>query len=393
MGKQKEPLWTKAYVTALAIMFAVSITTNMLFSTLSIYAKGMTSSDYYAGLLASAFTLAALTTRGFMGKLFDVLSLKKVLLLGVIISWVASAGYILSTDQTILVGLRIIHGIGFGIASTAAATFITSSLPKSRLLEGVGYSGMVGTVSMALGPSIVLSITNSDYRLFDRAFILTFMITAISLVGAFSLKDKTKDKKTDKLRGDESVLTVQHKLGLLTLIPVSISLIVAFSQSSVSTFLSVYALEKQLGNISMYFMLYAIASFLSRLITSQVVGWFTEKKVIIGSIIVLCLCFLGISLTNSAYILFALAIPYGFASGFLSPIFNVRILNSVPEEKQGTANALYYASIDAGLGVGAIVWSGVANSFGYGNTFIIASVLMVACLFYFITMNKRFSIR
>ena len=63
-------LWTKEYILALIISFMISISMNMLFSTIALYGRGLSGSDVYAGLLATVFTLAALASRGFMGMIF-----------------------------------------------------------------------------------------------------------------------------------------------------------------------------------------------------------------------------------------------------------------------------------------------------------------------------------
>ena len=47
---------------------------------------------------------------------------------------------------------------------------------------------MVSTVSMAIGPSISLSISHSDYLLFDRVFWLTAVLMVISLIAAKLVK-------------------------------------------------------------------------------------------------------------------------------------------------------------------------------------------------------------
>ncbi|SJU32539.1 Uncharacterised protein [Clostridioides difficile] len=45
--------------------------------------------------------------------------------------------------------LRIFQGFGFGISSTAVATIVTDVTPKSRMLEGIGYSGVGITITTA----------------------------------------------------------------------------------------------------------------------------------------------------------------------------------------------------------------------------------------------------
>ena len=135
-GNKKAKLWTREYIISLGIVFGVNLTMEMLHSTLAIYGKGLTHSDVYAGMLVTAFTVAALVSRGFMGEMFKHLSIKAVLLIGTVLSVAASFGYLIFQEPMLFIACRVLHGVGFGVASTAAATAISVSLPKSENARG-----------------------------------------------------------------------------------------------------------------------------------------------------------------------------------------------------------------------------------------------------------------
>lgn len=375
-GNKKAKLWTREYIISLGIVFGVNLTMEMLHSTLAIYGKGLTHSDVYAGMLVTAFTVAALVSRGFMGEMFKHLSIKAVLLIGTVLSVAASFGYLIFQEPMLFIACRVLHGVGFGVASTAAATAISVSLPKSRMLEGIGYSGMVSTVSMAIGPSISLSISHSDYLLFDRVFWLTAVLMVISLIAAILVK--LTPPSEDEESADNALS--EGKLLCPTVIVNSImQFVIAFAQTAVTAFLGLYVLEKGLGGAGMFFAIYAIASFLIRIVMPHLVDMFGEKAVMLGSMLTATVCFVAIPFAANIWIVYLIAIPYGCACGMISPIFNVRILGVVPLKKHGAANAVWYAAIDAGIGVGAFVWSAIATVTGYDMVYIIAAILCAAC--------------
>ncbi len=385
----KEPLWTKEYLMGLFIMFGVSITMNMLFSTIAVYGKGLTGSDMFAGTLASMFTLAALCTRGVMGFLFSRLSLKQVLLLGMGISTLASFGYIMSDNQVLLVLFRIMHGIGFGISGTAGATVVSTSLPKSRLLEGVGYSGLTGTVAMALGPSIALSLCDSNWLLFDRVFYMNAGLTVFVFICSLFVKVKSAPVTRSKQEGEDAGKQAGKVLTFVVMFFLLLSFMVTLLQSSISALLSVCALERNMGNISLYFTLYAAASFVSRLIMPKLVNITGETRLLQCCLVVLAATLLIIAFNYSPLVLFALSIPYGLACGMKGPLFNVKILNEVTYEQQGTANAAYYASVDAGMGLGALVWSAIAGAIGYTAVYAYAGVVGFGVFVFYCLTYKR----
>lgn len=150
----KERLWTRNFILALVITIGVNLACNLLLSTISIYAKQITSTDAYAGVMTGAFTLAALFIRIVAGKMLDKIGRRKVLMFGVGITVLSTVAYLLTNNIYIIIFLRVMQGVGFGISSTAIATIVTDVTPESRMLEGIGYSGVGITITTAIGPSI-----------------------------------------------------------------------------------------------------------------------------------------------------------------------------------------------------------------------------------------------
>nr|WP_202945715.1 MFS transporter [Acetonema longum] len=72
---------------------------------------------------------------------------KFILLTGVLICAVATGSYLFSGNLAALLSFRLIHGIGFGVASTYFATLASEELPSSRLGEGMGYFGVGETIT------------------------------------------------------------------------------------------------------------------------------------------------------------------------------------------------------------------------------------------------------
>ena len=61
--------------------------------------------------------------------------------------------------------------------------------------------------------------------------------------------------------------------------------VIAFAQTAVTAFLGLYVLEKGLGGAGMFFAIYAIASFLIRIVMPHLVDMFGEKAIVLGSML------------------------------------------------------------------------------------------------------------
>ena len=188
--KDGNKLWSKYYIITILLSIGINMVSHLLLSTIVIHAKAITGSDVYAGFMTTVFTLAALFVRTFIGKVLDKVGRKKVLIVGMIITSIAALMYGITDNIYIIIISRIIHGIGFGITSTAIATIVTDVIPEERLLEGIGYAGIAATIASALGPTMALSIIGADYSNFKGLFLLTFIIAAVTTVSAFPVKYK-----------------------------------------------------------------------------------------------------------------------------------------------------------------------------------------------------------
>lgn len=83
----------------------------------------------HKGWIIGLFTISAGLSRPFSGKLADNIGRKKVLLFGVVVSFIASISYMFSFSVLTLLIIRFIHGFATGFFPTGATALITDILP------------------------------------------------------------------------------------------------------------------------------------------------------------------------------------------------------------------------------------------------------------------------
>src|SRR5699024_11868211 len=106
-----------------------------------------------AGFASSAFVLGAVVARVITGKYLDFIGRRRLLIITMAVSVLASLAYLVADSLTVLIGLRIVHGIAFGAGNTAIMTAIQSMIPAPTRGEGTGCFGTATTPSKAPGPS------------------------------------------------------------------------------------------------------------------------------------------------------------------------------------------------------------------------------------------------
>jgi predicted nucleic acid-binding protein len=90
----------------------------------------------------------------------DVYSRKTVLLVGGALIAVMCFSYGFANGLTLLIIMRVVHGIGYAAATNATRTIAVDLVPPARRSEGLGYFGVAFVASLALGPALSIQIVN-----------------------------------------------------------------------------------------------------------------------------------------------------------------------------------------------------------------------------------------
>ncbi|AOR22813.1 MFS transporter [Clostridium taeniosporum] len=383
---KKEKLWTRHFIFALLITIGVNLACNLLLSTIAIYTKQITQVDSYAGIMTGAFTLAALFIRLIAGKLLDDVGRRKILILGLVITALSTIAYLITDNIYIIILLRILQGFGFGISSTAVATIVTDVTPKSRMLEGIGYSGVGITITTAIGPSIALALVGKNYENFKLLFITTTIVAIITILISLRLSYNENVTK-NKLEQDNNKVNMSIKENndmKNVFAPGIILFLAAVAESTILAFTALYGIELGFNNIGLFFTINALGILASRLFINQIVNKFEINTVLSYGLIIFGASIFGISTVRSMSQLIIFGFLCGVMMGSLLPIINLMILDSVSVNKKGMANAIYYALIDGGYGVGSIIWGKVVIGQGYRSIYEYAGFTLIVAFIIFL---------
>src|SRR5699024_4147981 len=139
-NKQLEQIWTESFISISFTQLLVFTVFYSLLTTLPIYITShLGESQSIAGLAVTFMLISAIMIRPFSGKILDVVGKKKTLILSIILFAVTTFFYLWMNQLVSLLILRFIHGISFGILTTATASIAADIIPKSRRGAGMGY--------------------------------------------------------------------------------------------------------------------------------------------------------------------------------------------------------------------------------------------------------------
>lgn len=100
------------------------------------------------------YLLAVTTLIVGVGRLGDIFGRRRLLLAGVAVFAIASAGCAVSPSLSMLIAARVVQGAGGAVMMTLTVAMIGDLVPKDRAGSAMGLLGTISAVGTALGPTL-----------------------------------------------------------------------------------------------------------------------------------------------------------------------------------------------------------------------------------------------
>jgi MFS family permease len=386
----KEKLWTKDFVTVSIINFLIAIIFYMLMVTIASYAVDeYHTSTSIAGLVAGIFIIGALFGRLASGRIIEDIGSKRLLMAGALFFIFTSALYFGTTTLPLLLINRFLHGMAFGVTTTAAGTIVAKIIPHNRRGEGIGYYSMSVILAAALGPFAgILLIHYVDYQ-------MIFIVTLLSAVIIFAISCVVSEPVHKSFMQDqESTLKrfhISHYLELKA-IPISlVTLIIGFNYSGIITFISLYSKEIHLEKAaSFFFIVYAVAVLVSRPFSGRLLDVKGANVVLYPCLFIFAIGILLLSQAGHGMTLLLAGAIIGLGYGNFLSCAQAISIKVTPPHRLGLATATYFIFLDLGFGIGPYLLGFLIPFTGYRCLYIIIAVVTLAdmVLYYFLYGRK-----
>ncbi|GAB6151947.1 MFS transporter [Desulfosporosinus burensis] len=383
------PLWTKKFLLLIAANFSVYISFYMLIPSLPIYIKEITGKEALSGSAMGIFFLAAVLFRPFAGRNTDNLQRKGVFLFGLAIFFVSALALIRTPTLLTLLLARFVQGFGWAYCNTAAGTLASDIIPKPRFAEGMGYYGFSLSVAMGIGPALGLYLMQGyNFQLMFyvcAGFVLLSFLLAIFIKHNNSRSpEKNQNKPQNRPIAVKTVLLEKKALR-----PSLVIFFLSINYAAIISFLAVYGQFRQVPDIGIFFLVYAISITISR----PLFGRLADRKgydIVIVPGLILCTLTLVILYVAQTLPVFILAgIIYGIGFGAVQPTTHALSVLYVPLERRGAATATYFMFLDLGLALGSILWGVVAKAVGYDVMYLLVILpTLVSLLVYLLFARK-----
>jgi MFS family permease len=384
----KPKLWTKDFINISLSNFFLFLTFYILLVTLPIYAlQEFDSNASQAGLMTTVFLLSAIISRPLAGQWLERGSNKKVLMTALITFAAASLLYFFPKSVSGFLIIRLLHGVGFGMATTAVGAIVADLIPSSRRGEGMGYFVMSTNMAMVLGPFVGLTAIQQWGA--KTMFILSVVVAVGALITGLTVK-LSKPEETKK----QVIVPAFSLKNFIEPSAVSIAIVgsfLAIVYSALLSFVSVYASEIHVSEVSsLFFVVYAIILLMSRPFTGKWLDQYGPNVIVFPSIILFAIGMFVLSQSGGAVTFLVSAGMIGLGWGTLFPTFQTIAIQNAAPRKRGLATATFLSIYDIGIALGSFLVGLIAAKMDFSSLYFLCSfyILIGAVLYYFMQVRK-----
>ena len=350
MATPLHPIYNLQFGLVCLSSFLFSASFNMLIPELPAYLSSLGGGEH-KGLIIALFTLTAGISRPFSGRLTDRLGRVPVMAVGSIVCFICGFLYpVLGTVAGFLL-LRLFHGFSTGFKPTATAAYVADIVPRERWGEALGMHGLCFSTGLAVGPAIGSAIRMAHSL--NTLFYTSSFFALMSIVILMNMKETLKVK--EKLNLNMFKISRQDIIAVEVLPAAIVTLLSYVSYGAILTLIPDWSHHLGIGNKGLFFVVFTVASLLIRFAAGKVSDRYGRLVIIKTGLIILGIALVIVGYSHTvAGLLFGAAI-YGVAQGILSPALNAWTIDMSLPGLRGKAVATMYISLEAGIGLGALV--------------------------------------
>ncbi|MEM6831242.1 MAG: MFS transporter [Bacteroidota bacterium] len=307
--------------------------------------------ESYIGLHISFFTLTALISRPFSGKLTDTWGRIPVMVFGAAVTAVVSLFYPFFLNIYAFLFIRFLHGFSTGFKPTGTAAYVADIVPADRRGEGMGILSFFGMTGMGagnyLGGYIALNYST------DTLFFTSAAVALLSVIVLVGLKETVKDKQ--KFSTSLLKINVVDIYEPTVLTPTVVMALVTFSFGVALTLGPDLSVSVGVANKGLFYVYFTFTSLIARVVGGALSDRFGRRVVLMAATLIISL---GISYTGfatSPFHLFTGALIFGAGYGLSSPSIFAWAADLAPDQYRGRGFSTVFMALEIGIGLGAFL--------------------------------------
>jgi MFS family permease len=338
------------------------------------------------GIVMGAFSLSSVLCRPWISRMIDSCGRKRSYTLGTLLMSLCPLAYLAFTGDLdafypVLLLVRVVHGVGLAICTTAAFTYVADIIPARRLNEGIGIFGVSGLIGLAIGPLVAeVVLERSGFPVF---FLFAAGLGGLGLICHLPVPESYRPFTRESTPSFVTVLT-QRKMVVVALL----AFLFGFGTAATGSFVAPFARQQGLGFISLYYVAYSVAAVATRFGGARIGDRIGEQRVLPYALTLTGMGLVTMVLLGSNVLLATAGLLSGCGHGFLYPALLALAVRNETAAIRGKITGIFTGSIDAGVFVGSIVLGAVGDWVGFRALFLTAGMALMLGLGMFLTQGS-----
>jgi MFS family permease len=305
------------------------------------------------------------------GRVSDRRGRRPLIVVGSLVLAVAVVLYTAVDSLPLLVGLRLIVGVGEALVFVATATIVNDLAPDERRGEAVSLYSLAVWGGLALGPLL------GEAALGDDRFDAVWLGAAGCGLAAGLIALFLPETRPDTVPSAPGRFTLVHRAAV---VPGIVMVLGMIGFAGMAAFVPLYARELGLDGAGRVFALNAAIVIAVRLVGRKIPDRIGARRAATVAMVLTSAGLATIATVQTPPGLYLGTVVLALGQALVFPALMTIVVSSAPVEARSAAVGSFTASADLGWAIGAVTLGGVAAVAGYGGVFAVGAAAAAAAL-------------
>jgi len=317
------------------------------------------------GAAVGAFAVSAALVRPAVGRLGDTLGRRPLAVVGGAIAAVSILGYGLVASLPVLVGFRLLTGLGEAAFFVGVATAVQDLSPDDRRGEAASFFSTSIYGGLAIGPFLgeVLYRNGGAGQVWLVSAVLAALGAAVALLIPGHL-GRVQTLVDDEVVAVDDAGARHGFLHPAAILPGTILLLGLMGFAAFSSFLAIHLDDLGIDDAGPYFLLYGVAVLVMRILGARVPDRLGAVRTTTASLVAIAVGTLLIASVDAALAIAAGTLVFSVGMSLLFPALFGLTINTAPASERSHAVGTFSLFFDISQGVGAPVLGIVVDLVG-----------------------------
>jgi MFS family permease len=365
-------LFTPAFIALTLSEFAYFTAGGLIIGVTPFFVGGPVAADEAGlGLLFAAFSVTALALRPYAGRLADRRGRRPLLVGGAGLVALVALGHTLTTDLSVLIGLRLLLGAAEALYFVAGIAALADLAPPGRAGEALSFNSAALYLGLAFGPLIGQGLVGMAG--FDAAWVGVAVLAGLAAALAVRLPE-TAPRSDPAIPPGPFIHRAAVVPGLLLFAGVA-------AMAGLFALGGPHAERLGLDLWSVTFVVFGGLVVATRIALARLPDRLPPLRVAGLALLLAGIGLIGIASAPGALVFLLGTAVLAVGVALLTPAVFAAVFTQVPAAERGSAAGTASACIDLGFGGGPLLFGFVATSLGVGAAFgAAAAVALVGAL-------------